>query len=79
MSNATAKLHGRFVTVPGAARMLGVSPPTILDLIDEGKLEAHRPRVQLRISIDSVRRHLDSTREGPAATSEPVFEDAIRD
>ena len=70
----------RYITVPRAAEMLGVSPRTVTRLIDEGSLEAHRPHKQLRVALDSVRRRLDGTREGPARmASEPVFEDAIRD
>ena len=44
----------RYITVPQAAELLGVSPRTGNErLIDEGSLDAHRPHKQLRVAADS--------------------------
>ena len=67
----------RFITVPRAAEILGVSPRTVTRLIDGGELEAIRPSRQLRVSLDSVKRRMEGTREGPAVADGPVLEDLL--
>jgi len=49
------------MSVAQAARAMGVSQDTVYRLIEEGKIEATRPRFQYRVSAQSVRQRLQDT------------------
>lgn len=55
---------GGYVSVPHAAKLLGMSPSTAGKLIDDGELEAIRPRKHRRVKLASVRQFLGKAKVG---------------
>jgi len=44
----------QYITVPEAARMLGISRPTMRSILDRGDVEYITPSVQRRVSLQSL-------------------------
>ncbi len=55
---------GKFVSIPRAAQIAGVSVRTIGRMIDDGTLKAHKPHKHWRVSLDSLRTRMAA--QGPA-------------
>ena len=63
---------GQYTTVPRAAEMVGVSPRTIVRLINDGTLKATRPRYQWRVSVPSLNKLIH---ENAATVKTPTLPD----
>lgn len=49
---------GNFISLPKAADIAGVSPRTLIRMIEEGAVKGHKPRKHWRIDSSSLNRHL---------------------
>lgn len=68
----------RYMTVPQAAAMIGISANGMRRLLDEGVIPCIRPKSHRRVKVKDVRAFEQNVREGGLAYIEPLPENPFK-
>lgn len=69
----------QYITVPEAARMLGISRPTMRSILDRGDVEYITPNVQRRVSLQSLLRYKQQVKGGVTVTDDDDWRNILND
>lgn len=69
----------QYITVPEAARMLGISRPTMRSILDRGDVEYITPSVQRRVSLQSLLRYKQQVKGGVTVTDDDDWRTILDD
>lgn len=69
----------QYITVPEAARMLGISRPTMRSILDRGDVEYITPSVQRRVNLQSLLRFKQQVKGGVTVTDDDDWRTILDD